>query len=257
MTGESVLRAVVLAGERRDAGAASIGVLTDVGGRACIEHVVAALRGSHAVRGGLIVGPSEATVANSDVMQAVLRDGDYAWLAPADGPSASALAGVQALGETPVLLTAGDHALLQPHVVDAFCTDALARDADFVVGLVPYETVRAAFPDSRRTVLRFSDGAWCGSNLFVVRTAAGGRALAFWQALEHERKHPWRLALRVGPVHVLRYLARRLSTGAAFAALSARAGCRVAWTPVSEARAAVDVDSAADRALAQRVLAGR
>lgn len=259
---EAALSAVVLAGDREGGSALArgaavdAGVLVPVGDRTLIEHVIAALRHSDSVNGGVIVGPVAAVAETSAVMRAVLAAGDYRWIAPAGGPSASARAGVMAANGFPVLLTAGDHALLEGAIVDAFCSSARALDADFVVGLVPHAQVRAAFPESRRTVLRFRDGAFCGSNLFLVRTSAGLRALDFWRTLERDRKRPWRMALHLGPAAIARYVSRTLSIGNACAALSRRAGCRVTWTPVPAARAAVDVDTAADRALAERVLAG-
>lgn len=254
------LPAIVLAGERpggnalaREHGVAA-GVLVEVAGRPCIARVIDALRASRAVRGGVVVGPDPAVLGNAPALTALFAPGDFRWLAPAAGPSASALAGLAALDTAPVLLTAGDHALLEPAVVDEFCAAALASPCDFVVGLVPHAIVAKCFPQSRRTVLRLRDGAWCGSNLFLVRTRAGARALELWRALERDRKRPWRMAARLGPRTLLAWLTGRLTTDGAFARLSALAGCRAGMCAVPHARAAVDVDSSADRALAEEVL---
>ncbi|MGD8385352.1 MAG: hypothetical protein PVF89_08085, partial [Lysobacterales bacterium] len=158
----------------------------------------------------------------------------------------------------PVLLTAGDHALLQAEIVDEFCANAAALNArqahDFIIGLVPYGLVRSAWPQSQRTVLRFSDGQFCGSNLFAVLTPAGLQALAFWRQAETNRKRPWRIARHFGLWAMLRYLLRRLSLPAAMASLSEAAGCRVGWVEVEHARAAVDVDSVQDQQLADKIL---
>ncbi|MDZ7826713.1 MAG: hypothetical protein U5R48_12630 [Gammaproteobacteria bacterium] len=50
----------------------------------------------------------------------------------------------------------------------------------------------AAFPDSRRTALRFADGARCGCNLFLFRGAPALQVLDFWQRVEGLRKQPHR-----------------------------------------------------------------
>ena len=168
--------------------------------------------------------------------------------------ASSAVRAASALSQYPLLLATGDHALLEAGVVDRSCAAAAASGADFVVGLVPYAVVRHRFPDSKRTVLRFSDSAWCGSNLFVLRTHAGRHALELWQALEADRKRPWRMASRLGVGMLLKYLCGGLSLNNALATLSARAGCRIAHVVVDNARAAVDVDSSADLALAEEVL---
>jgi hypothetical protein len=161
-------------------------------------------------------------------------------------------------GNPPLLLTSGDHGLLTAAMIDEFCASAqdagAATGADLLVGLVPHERVAAAFPDSRRTVLRFSDGAFCGSNLFALLTPQSRHALAYWSKLEAYRKQPWKIAGRLGLATVLRYLTGRLSVDEAFRILSHRAGCRVGWLPVSAARAAVDVDCRADWLLADRLL---
>ena len=81
-----------------------------------------------------------------------------------------------------------------------------------------------------------------------------GATLAFWSGVEAERKRPWRIARRLGPGVLLRYLLGRLPVDAAFEALSERAGCRVGWVALPSPRAAVDVDTAADWRLANRLL---
>ena len=252
--------AIVLAGERAGGNALArahhlpASVLVEVAGKACIARVVATLRASHCIDGGLLVGPATDIVHNNDVLRELLALGDFRWLAPMRGPSASALRACAALGHYPVLLTTGDHALLEAGTLDRFCTVAAASGADFVVGLVPHDVVRGRFPHSRRTVLRFGDSAWCGANLFALRTHAGRHALELWQALEADRKRPWRMASRLGLGFLWAYLTRQLSLPAALAVLSDRAHCHIAYVAVDSARAAVDVDSSADLLLAEEVL---
>ncbi|MGD9264463.1 MAG: NTP transferase domain-containing protein, partial [Lysobacterales bacterium] len=158
----SQFRAIVLAGERpggsplaREFGV-SAGVMVPVAGRPSLERVMQAVEASHAVEGGIVCGPPKAAVESDTAMQSLLTS-PWQWLAPAAGPAASALAAVEALDQFPALLTTGDHALLTPGIVDAFCHQAsLGRDADIVIGLVPHRLVKAAWPESRRTVLKFA-----------------------------------------------------------------------------------------------------
>jgi hypothetical protein len=257
-------RAIVLAGERPGGGTLArelgigAGVLAPLAGQPCIARVVAALRGARWVDGGVLCGPSPTVMESSPELQTLLGAGDFRWLAPERGPAASALAASESCGPPPLLLTSGDHGLLTADLVDGFCASALeagaVTGADLLVGLVPHERVVAAFPDSRRTVLRFSDGAFCGSNLFALLTPQSRHALAYWSNLEAYRKQPWKIASRLGAGTVLRYLTGRLSVDEAFRVLSRRAGCRIGWVPVPAARAAVDVDCRADWLLADRLL---
>ncbi|MCP5180494.1 MAG: NTP transferase domain-containing protein [Pseudomonadales bacterium] len=255
------LPVIVLAGERPGGGALArhFGVpanaLVTVAGEPSISRVIGVLRHSTAVAGGVICGPDAGVVTCSGEFSRLLENGDYRWLAPQPGPAESTLAALAAVARWPVLITTADHALLTPAIVDDFVNRALATQADAVVGLARYDAVRAAYPDSRRTVLKFADGGRCGTNLFLLRSAQGQRVVEFWRGLQAERKRPLRLARRIGIGTLLHYLAGRLDASAALAAIGARAGCRVAWVDVPEPRAAVDVDSLADHALAERVLA--
>ncbi|MEO0972570.1 MAG: GTP--adenosylcobinamide-phosphate guanylyltransferase, partial [Pseudomonadota bacterium] len=174
------------------------------------------------------------------------------------GPAASALAGARAAGEWPLLLTTADHALLRPALVNDFCAQAAhLRDADLVVGLVPAERVRARFPGSRRTWLKFRDGACCGSNLFYLAKPRAQSALAFWQQLEALRKQPWRMAKQLGPSVLARYLAGRLTLDDALTSIGERCDARLRAVRLDEPLLAVDVDSPADHRLAGEILRER
>lgn len=253
--------AIVLAGERPGGNALAqhfdlpAGVLVEVAGKPCITRVINTLDAASSIDGGLICGPDPATRATSPVIRDLLDRSSFTWLPPAGGPAESALASLAEVPQRPVLLTAADHALLTSEVVDTFCRLAQQADADFVVGLVPYPIVREAFPESKRTVLKFADGQYCGSNLFMIRTAAGARLLEFWRELAQHRKRPWRMASRIGIGALLGYLSGRLTLDDVLQRISRRSGCRVACVQVLNPRAAVDVDSIADHALAEQLLA--
>jgi CTP:molybdopterin cytidylyltransferase MocA len=253
-------RAIVLAGERPGGGKLArefrvpAGVMVEVAGKPSLERVMRAIENSGYADAGITCGPPEAAVAGDAALQELLTS-PWRWLQPASGPAASALTAVEALDHFPTLLTAGDHALLTPGMVDTFCRQAsLADDADTVVGLVPHARVQSAWPESRRTVLRFADGGYCGANLFAVLSPRGKLALAFWQQVENDRKRPWRIAWRLGIKALLRYLLRRSTLEEALDLLSERAGCRVRHVLLDDPRAAVDVDSLADQRLAERIL---
>lgn len=257
------LTAIVLAGERPGGNALAralgleAGVLAEVAGQSCLERVLGALRASDTVGGGLLVGPRREIREASPVISGLLADGDYAWRAPATGPAASAVTAMAECDTFPLLLTTGDHALLTPGLIDDFCARAALVPADVVVGLVAWARVRAAWPESRRTLLRFADGACCGSNLFLLRTRRAAAALDYWRAIESERKRPWRIARHLGLATLARYLTGTLTRDAALALLSRRARATVGYVMLDDPSAAVDVDSSADLALAERILAAR
>jgi hypothetical protein len=252
--------AIVLAGERpggnalaQHLGLAS-SVLVDVAGQTSLRRVMETLAVSSSVEGGRLCGPDATIVHDSEEVQQILEQSSLTWCPPEAGPAESVLATLATIPERPVLLTAADHALLTPEIVDTFCNLTLLSDADFIVGLVPYARVREAFPDSKRTVLKFADGEYCGSNLFMIRTAEGARLLEFWKTIAQHRKKPWRMAREIGIGTLFRYLSGRLTLADTLARISEKAGCRVGHVEVLAPRAAVDVDSVADHELAEQIL---
>ena len=258
-------RSIILAGERPGGSPIShafnvaASVMVPVAGKPALARVMQAVEDSQNAGGGIICGPSADVVAGSAELQGILKTPDYAWLAPSSGPAASALSALETLAHFPTLLTAGDHALLTGEIVDNFCNQALACKSDFdlVIGFVPYALVRAKWPESKRTLLKFSNGKFCGSNLFAIMTPDGRKALDFWRQAEADRKHPWRIARRFGFMALLMYLLRRLSLEDALGGLSTGAGCRIGHVKVGFARAAVDVDSIEDQKLAEEILTGK
>jgi GTP:adenosylcobinamide-phosphate guanylyltransferase len=252
--------ALVLAGRRRDSGpdpvAAAAGVphkaLAPVAGVPMLLRVVAALRASPEV-GRVAVcaeAPGEALSGLGRGLEGV------AVRAAADSPAASAAAALAEFG-APLLVTTADHALLTPAMVGHFVR-AAPPGADAVAALARRETVLAGHPGTRRTWLRFRDGAFSGCNLFLLAEAGGaGRAVAFWRRVEGARKRPLAMAGALGPLVVLRFALGRLTLRAALDALGRRCGARLAAVEMPFADAAVDVDKPDDLALAEAVLRRR
>ena len=260
----ATFRSIILAGERPGGSPIShafnvaASVMVPVAGEPSLSRVMQAIEGSQRTGGGIVCGPSADVVTTSKKLQGVLQNPEFEWLAPSTGPAASALSALEKLAHFPTLLTAGDHALLTGEIVDEFCNQALRTSPDFdlVIGFVPYALVKAKWPESKRTLLKFSNGQFCGSNLFAIMKPEGRKALDFWRQAEADRKHPWRIARRFGFMALLLYLLRRLSLEDALSGLSAAAGCRIGHVKLGYARAAVDVDSVEDQQLAEKILAG-
>jgi len=243
--------ALVLAGSRpglRDPVAAAEGVahkaLVDVGGLPMLVRVLRALREA---------GVEHILLAADD--PEVLSLG-YAYSAvpiqPGAGPSASVAAGLAHFG-APLLVTTADHALLRPEWVKDFVADTPA-EADVAVLLARREAIEAALPGARRTYLRFADGAWSGCNLFLLATPVASKAVATWEAVEAERKRPWKIAARLGLGTLLSYVTGRLTLAEAVARLGRRVGINAAAVAARDGLAAVDVDKPADLVQVRQIL---
>jgi hypothetical protein len=125
------------------------------------------------------------------------------------------------------------------------------------VGVVAESVIRASYPSTTRTYLRFRDGGYSGANLFAFRSRQARRAADFWIRAEEFRKQPWRLARAFGPMSLLLFKLRLLSLEQALERASRSIGCRIRAVPLPFAEAAIDVDRPADLDLVSEILTAR
>ena len=254
--------AVVLAGQRAGphpvalAAGVAAAVLAPIGGKPMLGRVLEALAAAQCVTGGLIAGDEVLLDSCSDLGRIAQASGFRVVPAQA-GPSASAGATVMSLGRFPCLVTTADHPLLTAAIVDEFCAQAIDSGADLAVGIVKHSDVMARLPNTRRTSIKFADGAICGCNLFAVCTPAGLGAIALWQTVEADRKKPWRVMRLLGVNALLAYVFGRLTSTAALARLSTLAKCEISFVALSKPEMAVDVDTVADWHLVERIFSER
>ena len=176
-----------------------------------------------------------------------------------DSPSRSVLESLEwaDLEAGPVLVTTADHALLDDAMLDAFFEDSVHCDADLTLALVPRTTIIAAFPEAKRTYLRFRDEGYSGANLFLFRNPKAALAATFWRRVESQRKQPWRIAKAFGYGSLILFVMKRLDLEAAFKRVSRAIGAKVQAIPLKIAEAAVDVDKIEDLELVRKILASR
>jgi molybdopterin-guanine dinucleotide biosynthesis protein A len=250
--------ALVLAGRRGkdDPLANSRGVshraLLPVAGVPMLARVLTALRGARHV-GQIWVSIDEPEVLASVPELAPFRD--LRLHRSKESPARSVADALDELGDERVLVTTADHALLSGARIDRFLDRAAATGADVAVGVVE----RGAFADddaAARTWIRLRCGSYTGANLFVFQHARAKNAATFFARAERHRKKPWRMVAALGPTLALEYLAGTLDLDAACRQVSRAAGAKIRPVLLDEAVAAIDIDKAADLALAEKILAG-
>jgi hypothetical protein len=123
--------------------------------------------------------------------------------------------------------------------------------------VVRHELVAEAFPETKRTVTKLSDGGYCGCNLFAFLTPQARMAADFWRKVEKERKKPLRIIKVIGWTTVLRYLLGRLSLKQALSQLSKKMHLKVGVVRMPFPEAAVDVDKVEDLVLVESILANK
>jgi CTP:molybdopterin cytidylyltransferase MocA len=253
--------AILLAGQRPgiDPLAQAFGqqwkALIRVDGEAMLSRVARTLLASPSIARILVVAQQP---------EALLVD-DCAWLADepriATAVSVSGIAvSVAALAGTvqapwPVLVTTADHPLLTPDMVEAVI--AGLGDADIGVGVVSSRTLLAAYPDNRRTWLKFSGGHWTGANLFALASEKARRPLLAWSEVERDRKKALKLIWHFGPWLAVRAATRTITLAAALAKAGARLGAAVKPVDLPFAEAGIDVDKPSDHELAEQILRAR
>jgi CTP:molybdopterin cytidylyltransferase MocA len=245
--------AVILAADRTSpdpvarAAGVSCKALAPVGGRPMVFRVLDALEASKQVHRCILCGPPEEIVEREPLIRQRIGVGGVSWLPPQATPSTSALVALRSVAAgAPVLLTTADHALLTPGMIDQFCLEARAVGSDVVAALTSHERIMARYPGMRRTRTRFTDGAFCGCNLFAFLTPESRAAADLWRRVENERKRPLKMLGQLGWGVVIRYLLHRLSLKDALRHISDRMGLRVAVVILPFPEAAVDVDSVSD-----------
>ncbi|GAJ28550.1 nucleotidyltransferase family protein [Acidomonas methanolica] len=244
------LPVLVLAGSRdgdRDPLARHGGVahkaLLPVAGRPMLARVLDCLRAT----------PGLGTIHVSTEAPDDLREvaGNVVFLPAAPGPSASVAQAIAACG-TPLLVTTADHPLLRPVWIAEFLAESDA--CDLAVAVATRAVIERDVPGTKRTYIRLRDMRFSGCNLFLFATPASRDVVRLWQRLERERKKPWRMAAILGPTILLRAVTGTLTSTALCRHIERLTGARVRLVPMSDGKAAVDVDKPADLTLVERIL---
>lgn len=261
-TEQQLFTAVILAADRESVNpvAEAAGVrcksLAPVNGTPMIFRVLEALSSSCTVDNKLLCGPPKTIIDHEPELHDYITSGKVTWIENQATPSLSAFAAMKSLPqESAILLTTSDHALLTPGIVDYFCHNAQSSGCDVVVALARHETVMEAYPQTSRTAYRFKDDAYCSCNLFAFLTPRARAIPDFWRRIEQQRKNPLRVISLLGWITVLRYVMGNLTLSEAVARISDRLGCRAGIVVMPYPEAAVDVDSAADLHLVQKIAA--
>jgi GTP:adenosylcobinamide-phosphate guanylyltransferase len=253
--------ALVLAGTRHAPNpvAASAGLshkaLVPILGVSMLERVVTTLQRAKRI-GGIIAVIEDPRVLDAvPRLQALVASGELLTLASTASVAGSVLRAFDLHSDRlPFLVVSADQPLLRPEIVDAFCA-GVDPASDVGLGFVPERSVRAAYPDTRRTFMRFADGGYKNCNLYAFHTLASARACVFWQKIEQLRKQPRRVAQAFGWRFLLAYVLRREDLRGMLTRAGRVLGVTLSSVILEFADAAVDVDSLADLELATRVLA--
>jgi CTP:molybdopterin cytidylyltransferase MocA len=259
LSGIQPYTALVLAGRRgpddplASSRGASHRALLPVAGVPMLARVLTALRGARQVAKIWISIDAPDVLAS---VPALAPFRDVPVHRSKESPARSVADALDVIGDERLFVTTADHALLSGARVDRFLEGAAATQGDVAVGVVE----RSAFADpaasAARTWIRLRCGSYTGANLFAFQHPRARRAAEFFARAERHRKKPWRMVAALGPTLAIEYLAGRLDLEGGCRQISRSAGAKIRPVLLEEAAAAIDVDKAADLALAEKILAG-
>ncbi|MGA9433846.1 MAG: nucleotidyltransferase family protein [Roseobacter sp.] len=257
--------ALVLAGSRGpECDVAALGgvshkALLPVHGQPMIERVVATLNAVKEIDKVLVIIETPEILRDLPSLKPLFASGYLQTLEAKPSPAQSALHGFEAAGagyDGPVLMTTADNCLLTPAILKYFI-GSLTDGADVTAAVAKTDMVMQAYPQARRTRMRFRDGGLGGCNLFAFQSTEARRIISFWREIEQNRKSPLTMLRQLGVTTALRYLTNTLSLAQALQKLGKRTGTRLATTDMPFAEAAIDVDTPDDFYLAEKILERR
>ena len=257
---KSPFTAIILAGKRpgKDSVAEAAGVacksFAPIDGRPMVHRVLDALADARQIGKRILCGPSQSLIMQEPQLKARIEKGEVKWIDSQPTPSLSTYHALQTFPkDKPVLITTADHALLTPQIVDYFCSETRRLPSDVAAGLTAYDGVMDAFPETRRTAIKFKDGAYCGCNLFGFLTPRSDRAAQFWRQIEQERKKPLRMMRILGWWTIVRYLLGRISLDNGLEELSNKMQVNISAVLLPFPQVAIDVDTVDDWHFVQRL----
>jgi len=154
----------------------------------------------------------------------------------------------------PLLIVTGDHALLTAEMVEIFLEKSTETRAEVSVALASKDVVSSAYPDVKRTYIKFAEGGYSGCNLFALATSNATGALDFWHKIDRNRKRPWVFLKSVDVWAFALYALRRLTLDKAMERLSKKIGVKAVAIRMPMAEAAIDVDKVSDLYLVRKIV---
>jgi GTP:adenosylcobinamide-phosphate guanylyltransferase len=256
--GRAGMAAVVTAGGRlsgdlADRAGTTVKALAPLAGAPLLGRVVSALRSAGGVTRIVVVGPKAEieSVARAAGADEVHDEGET-------GPQ-NVRIGLRAVleaveGEGRAVVASSDLPFLDPEAVCHLLDRAAGvPSADILFPVISRRAYESVFPGSPNVWAPLAGGEYTGGSLLVVRPAAIERNQALIERVFAARKSQFQMARLLGPVFLVKFLARRLTIDEAEARASQITGCQCRALLDADPRLSCDVDHLADYEYALRM----
>ncbi|MGI6642949.1 MAG: nucleotidyltransferase family protein [Bacillota bacterium] len=231
-----------LAGESQEPYEANI----DIAGQPMVKYVLDALNDIPSVVKIHLIGPAEGI--------ARYKGGKVETLEPGKDLFDNVRLGISAAQTECVLICASDVPLVTKPIVEAFIQRCLESEADFCYPVLEKGDCDKAFPGTERTYVTTKEGSFTGGNLLMVRKSALTRAWPMVERMITYRKSPFKMAMALGPVLLIKFLLKTVS----IAELEQKVGRLLEMKPKAILNVApeigIDVDKPSDLELCRRIL---
>jgi GTP:adenosylcobinamide-phosphate guanylyltransferase len=252
--------AILLAGSRPsgDPLALAAGVATKalvpIAGRPMLDHVARTLVDHPGLSGVLVLAQQPEALTADPGCAWMAHDPRIRFAASGAGISRTLLDLLDQPGvPLPWLVTTADNVLLSAAMIDDFLRGA--ADADVAVAMVSRDVLLPAYPQSRRTWLKFRDGWWSGANMFRIGSDRVRGLLLLWGKVEQDRKKGWRVIAAFGPLLMIAAALRLLTIAGGVARVGRRFGLTARMVAMRQPEACIDADKPEDVVLIEAILA--
>lgn len=259
---ENPFTAIILAGTRgeedplRQREKEPLKAFIKVGGVPMIDYVLkAALRSGYIDDIYVSINNDVAFDDKAPLLAELVNDKKVKLIDTDSGPSASASRVLNDINTAkPVLITTADHPLLTRAILKEFLQKSVRSEADATLGVIPTDIIEHAYPQNKRTRIKFREGGYTGCNLFTLLTPKARELPEYWQKIEEMRKTPFNMATYLGPFILTQYILGLLTLDKALAKISDKTGVAISAVRMHQPEAGIDVDTPEDLSLVKEII---
>ncbi|MBL8644668.1 MAG: nucleotidyltransferase family protein [Rhodospirillaceae bacterium] len=232
--------------------------LVTLNGTPMVQRVIDCLRGAKHISRIFVSIEDPAILRTIPAVAAMLDKGEIATV-PSEGNLAQSV--YKAVAEIdspfPLVVSAGDNALHTPEMIDHFCGEVAASEADVYVAMTRAQLILDKYPGGQRAFHRLRDEAYSSCNLYCLKTPDGVKAAEAFATGGQFGKKPERIINAFGIWAFILYKLRLVTLDGVMRQISRAMNVTVRKALIPWAEGPIDVDNAKDYALVTQILEAR
>lgn len=247
------MNAVVLAGAQNsspitDAFGVKNKAFIPINGKPMIQYILEVLKSLDQIKDIVVVGPMEdlGKIEKLNSFVLVPEKGDIV---------DNVKEGFRHLsGEDPTLILTSDIPMITREALEDFISKSHAEKADFYYPIIKKEYCEDKYPGVIRTFVHLDEGSYTGGNIFIIDPLVLETAAQEASEFIALRKKPHMLALKLGPVFILKFMLKKLGVREAEKRVSQILKIKARAVRCSYPEIGTDVDKETDLELVKKIL---